>query len=147
MTLNGRSIANLVGVHPDLVKVILHAAAAGARFIVTEGVRSAARQEMLVAAGKSRTLASRHLGGFAVDLAVQVPPPPETPDARPGVSWSRDDYKVLAAQVKASARELGIPIAWGGDWVGAWDAVHFELPRHFYPDPPVDFSVKGTVTT
>lgn len=134
MTLSGRSIGNLAGVHPDLVKVILHAAAAGARFIVTEGVRSPDRQALLVAAGKSRTLNSRHLGplGHAVDLAVT------TPDG--GVSWSRDDYKVLAAQVKASARELGIPIAWGGDWVSFVDSVHFELPRHFYPDPPVDFS-------
>jgi peptidoglycan L-alanyl-D-glutamate endopeptidase CwlK len=132
VTLNGRSIANLAGVHPDLVRVVLRAAADGARFIVTEGVRSQDRQVMLVAAGKSRTLQSRHLHGFAVDLAVIT--------LEGEVSWRRDDYKMLATQVKATAHELGVPIRWGGDWVSIVDCPHFELPKEFYPDPPLDLS-------
>jgi peptidoglycan L-alanyl-D-glutamate endopeptidase CwlK len=144
VTLNGRSIANLAGVHPDLVRVVLRAAADGARFIVTEGVRSQDRQVMLVAAGKSRTLQSRHLAtgkpplGHAVDLCVVT--------GEGGVSWVRDDYKMLATQIKATAHELGIPIRWGGDFVGWFDGPHYELSRQYYPDPPEDLVPEGGVT-
>jgi peptidoglycan L-alanyl-D-glutamate endopeptidase CwlK len=145
VTLNGRSIANLAGVHPDLVRVVLRAAADGASFIVTEGVRSSDRQAMLVSAGKSRTLRSRHLAtgdpplGHAVDLAVV------TIDGE--VSWRREDYHRLHVSMEAAARELGIPIRWGGNFGGGFfDGPHWELPRAFYPDPPLDFSSKGQVT-
>ena len=137
--LNDRSMKALAGVHPDLVAVILRASEGGIPFVVTEGLRSPDRQEMLVAAGKSRTLNSRHLHGLAVDLAVKLP------DG--GVSWVRDDYKLLAMQVTAAAVELGIPVVWGGSWISFVDSVHWELNRDYYPDPPLDFSQKGTVTT
>jgi peptidoglycan L-alanyl-D-glutamate endopeptidase CwlK len=139
VTLNGRSIANLAGVHPDLVRVVLRAAAAGARFIVTEGVRSSDRQAMLVSAGKSRTLRSRHLAvgdpplGHAVDLAVVI--------GEDEVSWRREDYHLLNVSIQAAATELGIPLRWGGNFGGGFfDGPHWELPRTFYPEPPVDFS-------
>jgi peptidoglycan L-alanyl-D-glutamate endopeptidase CwlK len=132
VTLNGRSISNLAGVHPDLVRVVLRAAADGASFIVTEGLRSYERQTMLVAAGKSRTLNSRHLHGLAVDLAVAT--------ADGGVSWNRDDYKQLAVMMAAAAKELAVPITWGGVWVSFVDCVHWELDRNFYPNPPIDLN-------
>jgi glycine cleavage system pyridoxal-binding protein P len=47
----------------------------------------------------------------------------------------------------ASAQELGIPVTWGGSWISFVDAVHWELSRDFYPDPPLDFSQKGQVTS
>jgi peptidoglycan L-alanyl-D-glutamate endopeptidase CwlK len=128
----------MAGVHPDLVLVVLRAAEAGASFIVTEGLRTPARQAILVAAGKSRTLNSRHIHGLAVDLAVALP------DG--GVSWNRDDYKQLAVFMAAAAQELGIPVTWGGSWTSFVDAVHWELSREFYLDPPLDFSQKGEVT-
>jgi peptidoglycan L-alanyl-D-glutamate endopeptidase CwlK len=130
--LNGRSIAALAGVHPDLVRVVLRAAADGARFIVTEGLRSYERQTMLVAAGKSRTLNSRHLHGLAVDLAVQ------TIDG--GVSWNRDDYKQLAVIIAGVAHELAIPVVWGGSWVSFWDGCHWELDRNYFPNPVIDLT-------
>jgi peptidoglycan L-alanyl-D-glutamate endopeptidase CwlK len=141
--LNGRSIANLAGVHPDLVRVVLRAAADGARFIVTEGVRSQDRQVMLVAAGKSRTLQSRHLAtgkpplGHAVDLAVVV--------GDDEVSWRREDYQLLNVSMSAAAKELGIPLRWGGSFIGFFDGCHFELPRQFYPDPVLDLTPTGEV--
>jgi peptidoglycan L-alanyl-D-glutamate endopeptidase CwlK len=138
VTLNGRSIANLAGVHPDLVRVVLRAAADGARFIVTEGLRSYERQTMLVAAGKSRTLNSRHLHGLAVDLAVA------TPDG--GVSWNRDDYKQLAVMMAAASKELAVPITWGGSWTTFWDGCHWELDRNFYATPVIDLNPDPTRT-
>ena len=58
--LTPRDIQRLSGVHPDLVRVITQARKS-ADFIVTEGVRTLARQKELVAAGASQTMASRHL--------------------------------------------------------------------------------------
>lgn len=123
--LGDRSLRALEGVHPDLVRVVLRAAAGPTAFIVTEGRRSAERQAQLVAAGKSRTLASRHLTGHAVDLAVLA--------GKGVISWARPDYKILALQVKAAASELGVQVVWGGDW--EWfDGPHFELSRKAYPE-------------
>ena len=137
--LNDRSMKNLSGVHPDMVAVVLKASEGGIPFIVTEGLRTLERQEMLVAAGKSRTLNSRHIHGLAVDLAVSLP------DG--GVSWKRDDYKILAMQVKAASVELGIPIVWGGEWVSFWDGCHWELDRRYFPDGVVNLQPEGKVTT
>ena len=126
MILSARSEKNLVGVHPDLVKVILRAAENVSHpFIVTEGRRTLARQTQLVAAGRSRTMNSRHLTGHAVDLAVFLP--------GGGVSWDARDYRLLAMSVKAAASELRIPIEWGGDWISWQDAPHFQLPHAVYP--------------
>ncbi len=70
--LSERSLKNLTGVHPDLVRVIEFAAGLGVSFIVTEGMRTIERQKQLLAAGKSRTLRSRHLSGHAVDLPSHI---------------------------------------------------------------------------
>ena len=138
MTLNGRSIANLAGVHPDLVRVVLRAAADGASFIVTDGVRDPEQQVLLVAAGKSWTLNSRHLAtgtpplGHAVDLAVLK--------LDGGISWKREDYHALHAKMNAAANEYGIPLRWGGLFTKVFDGCHWELPQAYYPDPPIDLT-------
>lgn len=127
--LNDRSRRALVGVHPDLVRVIEAAAArmplaGGLAFIVTEGVRSKNRQAELVAAGASWTMDGRHLTGHAVDIAATV---------GGSVRWDWPLYPQLAAAVKAEAAKLGIPLTWGGDWPRRRDGPHFELPRAQYP--------------
>lgn len=138
MTLSARSESNLVGVHPDLVKVVRRAAENAAQpFIVTEGRRTVARQTELVLAGKSRTMNSRHLTGHAVDLAVALP------DG--GISWDARDYKLLAMSVKAAASELGVAVEWGGDWASFYDGPHFQLPHRTHP-ADVDLQPKGQVT-
>ena len=56
--LTAASLKRLTGVHPDLVKVVKHAAATTNMpipFQVTEGVRTLARQKLLVRRGASRT--------------------------------------------------------------------------------------------
>lgn len=130
MPLTQASLKRLDGVHPHLVAVIKEAAEAGPMmFQVTEGTRSLARQRALVKQGASRTLRSRHLVapnglGHAVDLAVFV-------NGR--ISWEAPLYHRLADQVKASAKRLGIPVEWGGDWRGFFDGPHFQLPWDKYP--------------
>ncbi len=67
MTLDARSEEKLLGVRPELVKVIREAANR-TKFRVTEGLRTPERQKMLVAQRKSKTMASRHITGHAVDF-------------------------------------------------------------------------------
>ncbi len=121
--MDARSERNLIGVHPDLVKVIRRAAKAGG-FIVTEGLRTKARQAQLVKAGASRTMNSRHITGHAIDVAAVV---------NGEVRWDWGLYPIIAKTVKAAAKDLGVPITWGGDWKSFRDGPHFELDRKAYP--------------
>lgn len=125
MPLNDRSRLKLMGVHGDLVKVVERASEMSTNpFIVTEGLRTLERQRLLVAKGASQTLDSRHLTGHAVDLAVMV-------DGE--VRWDWPLYRKLGDTVKAAAKELSVPIVWGGDWKGFPDGPHFELDRKTHP--------------
>ncbi|MEN5168386.1 M15 family metallopeptidase [Brevundimonas pondensis] len=123
--LSQRSRARLQGVHPDLI-VVVEAAIRRTEvdFMVTEGLRDPVRQAALVRAGASRTLNSRHLTGHAVDVAALV-------EGR--VRWDWPLYGRIAEAFKASARELRIPLTWGGEWSRLRDGPHFELDRKVYP--------------
>lgn len=121
--LSSRDMQRLAGVHPDLVRVISRARAS-ADFIVTEGLRTEARQRQLVAAGASQTMHSRHLTGHAVDLAALV---------GGVVRWDWPLYDQLAQVVKRAAVEEEVAIVWGGDWPKFRDGPHFELDRRKYP--------------
>lgn len=123
--LGPRSVARLKGVHPDLVKVVERAIQlTPVDFTVLEGLRSPDRQKVLVASGASQTLKSRHLTGHAVDLGAWV---------GDEVRWDWPLYHKIAAAMKTAAKELKIPITWGGDWKGFPDGPHFELPWKDYP--------------
>lgn len=137
-----RSFQRLAGVHSDLVRVVAYAAAlCPMQFIVTEGVRTLARQQELYAKGRTApgpvvtsTMKSRHLTGHAVDLA------PIKADG--SIDWN--DFKafdtVYAAMLTA-ATNLNVPIRSGMDWdrdgnkreKGESDSPHYELPASDYP--------------
>lgn len=120
MNLNDRSEKNLQGVCDDLVRVVRRAAEiTTVDFVVTEGLRTKERQAQLVAKGASRTMQSKHLVGRAVDLA---------PVIDGVVRWDWPPFYNLADAMKAAALELGVRIAWGGDWGSFKDGPHFELP-------------------
>jgi peptidoglycan L-alanyl-D-glutamate endopeptidase CwlK len=130
MTLAQRSELKLQGVHPDLVAIVRKADEMGARFHVTCGMRTIDEQKALVAAGKSKTMKSRHLTGHAVDVVAV------TDD---GVSYDMDDMTAVARKMKSAAADLGIPIEWGaaakygGDFKTFNDSPHFQLPWKDYP--------------
>lgn len=121
--LTERDRARLAGVHPDLARVV-EAARVRSAFIVVEGLRSRQRQAQLMAEGKSRTMASRHITGHAVDLAPLV---------GGTVSWDWPAFHPMAAAMKQAAASLGVAIVWGGDWKSFPDGPHFELDRRAYP--------------
>lgn len=131
--LGKRSLSNLEGVHPDLVKVVKRAIeVTECDFTVTEGLRTKQRQAQLLKEKKTTTMNSRHLTGHAVDLAAWVIP--EGSD-KGTVSWDWKYYEQIADAMKQAASELKIPIEWGGDWKSFIDGPHFQLPFKQYPKP------------
>lgn len=120
-----RSLKNLEGVHPDLVKVAHRALEiTTVDFMVTEGRRTIERQRQLLKAGATRTLKSRHLTGHAIDIAPVV-------DGE--VRWDWPLFDVLAAAMTQAAKEHNVSIVWGGSWRNFRDGPHFELNRRVYP--------------
>lgn len=134
MKLNENSEKRLVGVHPDLVKIVRKAAEiTDIKFVVTEGLRTVERQKQLVAAGASKTMKSRHITGKAVDLAVWVDGDVDGQVDSGEIRWDWPLYKKLADIVKKAAAQVGVPIEWGGDWRTFKDGPHFQLPSKQYP--------------
>jgi peptidoglycan L-alanyl-D-glutamate endopeptidase CwlK len=124
MALDPRSEEHLLGVRPELVKVIREAATR-TKFRVTEGLRTPERQALLVSQRKSKTLNSRHITGHAIDFIAI---------GHDGVAtYDMDDMTRVARIIKAVAVEQGVKIQWGGDWKGAWDTPHIELDRKAFP--------------
>lgn len=154
--LSDKSRIKLLGVHPDLCRVVERAIGLSkVDFAVVEGLRSPERQKMLVGAGASRSLNSRHLTGHAVDLGGMV-------DGKVFISWNTAPE--IAVAMRKAAVELKVPLVWGACWdrslngttdhparvmsdyTARWRAVnmrskrgplldgpHFELDRAVYP--------------
>lgn len=149
-TLSARSLRNLKGVHPDLVRVVRHALElTPIDFVVIEGLRTMKRQQELVASGASQTMNSRHITGHAVDLAAWVGE----------IRWDMGLYYQIAGAMQKASRLTAIPVRWGGAWVrldtatktpaqlvadyvasrklagkkAFIDGPHFELPAGIYP--------------
>jgi peptidoglycan L-alanyl-D-glutamate endopeptidase CwlK len=130
IVLSEKSLTKLTGAHPDLQKVIKRAAAlSSVDFTILEVTRTLARQKELVAKGASKTMKSRHLVGAdgksrAIDIA---------PLDGGQVSWAWPLYFKLAPIIKQAAKDVGVPIEWGGDWRTFKDGPHWQLPWKEYP--------------
>ena len=120
-----RSQDKLLGVHPDLIAVMDRAIElTEIDFAITEGVRTEERQKALVASGASTTMRSRHLTGHAVDVAAFL---------GKELRWDWPLYGKIAEVVKVAAKEVGVPVEWGGDWKSFPDGPHFQLPWRTHP--------------
>lgn len=123
--LSKRSLDRLQGVHPDLVKVVeLAITRTPIDFAITEGLRTKERQKELVAKGASKTMNSRHITGHAIDFACFI---------GKEVRWDWNLYNQVGPVFEACAKELSIPIVWGGRWRSFPDGPHVELDRRTYP--------------
>ena len=119
-----QSEVNLVGIHPDLVRVIRRALELSpVDFGINEGLRTKDRQQQLFKEGKSQTINSRHLTGHAIDI-IAYP--------TPRGSWDFWDYELISVAFKQAGNELDISIEWGGDWENYKDGAHFQLPWKEY---------------
>ena len=137
--LGSRSLKNLRGVHPDLVKIVKRALKiCPCDFTVIEGVRTLERQKMLKASGASKTLRSRHLlvgspgRGHAVDIVPWI---------NGTVDWNDpSNFCRVGHSMRVAAMDLGIPLTWGagrmygGHWSNSFnDMPHYQLPWKTYP--------------
>lgn len=102
------SESELLGVHPDIVKVVrLAITLTDIDFSVHEGLRTLERQRKLYASGASRTLDSYHLTGDAVDLVPWV-------DGH--LRWETPLCNQVAAAMHEAALRCGVRLVWGRVW-------------------------------
>lgn len=132
-----RSLTALIGVHPDLVRVMTATLdVSPVDFGILEGVRSAEKQHADFLSGASHLdeppqpgkLRGRHLTGHAVDFAVWQ---------NGTLSWDEKLVREVADAVKTCALHLHVSIIRGADWLHQGDAGHVELDRAVYPDEPL----------
>lgn len=104
-----KSLNNLQGVKPELVKVVKRALELSpVDFGVREGLRTVEQQRENVRKGVSQTMNSKHITGDAVDLYPSVLP----------AGWQTNPkvwLPVLDA-VKQAADELGVKLRYGINW-------------------------------
>jgi peptidoglycan L-alanyl-D-glutamate endopeptidase CwlK len=114
-------------VHPDLVRVVKRAISiSDIDFTVIEGLRTPTRQKELFAKGATKTMRSRHIHGFAVDIAPYV---------AGSIRWDWPLFDKIEEAMKKAAHLENVSITWGGDWKSFKDGPHWELPHAKYPDP------------
>ena len=133
-SLGSRSLRELKGVHPDIVRVVMRAIEISTQnFMVLDGLRTKKEQRKLVARGVSKTMRSYHLFGLAVDLVAI--------DSKGKPSWNKKLYPAISIAVKKAMEELNLPILDNGFEMWGWDNPHWQLkkmasnhynPRKFY---------------
>jgi peptidoglycan L-alanyl-D-glutamate endopeptidase CwlK len=124
--LSERDLQRLHGVRAELRDVANLAAQRiphempGVTMIITEGLRSVARQKQLYAAGASKTMASNHITGRAFDFGLIV---------GKSARWDWPLFMQAGQIIKACAEDLGVRIVWGGDFKSFKDGPHVELAK------------------
>ncbi|HCX11884.1 MAG TPA: endolysin [Hyphomonas sp.] len=107
--LSRRSFERLKGVHGDLSLVMCRAInLATTDFGIFEGLRTLEKQQQYLAAGKSKTLDSRHLTGDAVDVFAW-----HEGKYRPELGY----YIDIAHSIQQAAEELKVSVTWGACWM------------------------------
>jgi peptidoglycan L-alanyl-D-glutamate endopeptidase CwlK len=142
--LSPNSLKRLLGVDPDLVKVVKRAAELSERpFEIVQGVRTQQEQDRLYAQGRTRsgpivtwTRNSNHLpkNGFgqAIDFAVLV-------DGK--ISWDEKLYPWVARAFYDASRELGIGITSGQEWTKKdWGHIERNTVRDVHKQPTIPSS-------
>jgi hypothetical protein len=118
--------ANLETLNPLLAGVVRKAQAdnPGLRFVIGSGRRNGELQRKAVAWGWSNTRDSPHRSGNAVDLWPL--------DTRGHVTFDPATLNRIATAMKKAAAALGVPIRWGGHFLGFkdMDRSHFDLARY-----------------
>lgn len=117
-----------IGAHPDMLKFTIKFIAKlrrlGIPAFASEIVRTAERQRQLYAAGYSNAVGAKapHPYGCASDII----------HSKLGWKLSKKQWEFYGELGKELAKQIAIPIVWGGDWppivenVG-WDPAHWQL--------------------
>lgn len=109
--LSAKSLRELKGVNPDLVKCVWLALTRYSTidFTVFDGIRTPTEQAKYVRNGTSETMKSKHLDGLAVDLVPIINGIPK---------WDWNGCYEVARAMYLAAQDLGLlsRITWGGAW-------------------------------
>lgn len=112
-TLGPKSLQELQGVHPSLVQCVrLAIVRTTVDFGVHDGIRTLQEQREYLRKGTSTTMNSKHLPqrdgyGHAVDLVPYI---------NGQLRWEWEPIYRIAAAMCSAARELQLPLRWGGVW-------------------------------
>ena len=136
-----RTEKNLIGVHPDLCKVITEAQQLQPSFVVVCGIRIDTEQQALYAQGRTapglkvtncdgiinKSNHQIHSDGFgyAVDLYADLNSNGQLDSAEINDVAS---LRKVAANIKAVAKKHGVVVEWGGDW-RMRDYPHIQLKK------------------
>lgn len=131
MKLSERDLKKLKDAHPHL-KLVVETAAKNTSipFMVMEVERDMATQLANIKKGVSWTKRSRHLPSKD-GLARAADLVPIDEKGKP--IWAWPVYHKLAVIIKAAAKQVKVPIEWGGDWKKNKDGPHWQLPWKLYP--------------
>lgn len=130
MKLSDSDERRLKRAHPDLVKIIRRAAEiTTVPFIILQSDRTLAEQKANVAKGVSQTMKSRHL--ISTDGMVRAVDIAPLDGKKASFAWPL--YYKLAPIMKQAAKDVGVPVEWGGDWKSFKDGPHWQLPWDKYP--------------
>jgi peptidoglycan L-alanyl-D-glutamate endopeptidase CwlK len=127
--LGNKSISNLAGVHPNLVKLVHGAIEITQQdFGVNEGLRSIETQEKYVKRGVSKTMESKHLKqsdgfGHAVDLVPYI---------NGQYRWEWALIYPIARAMQSVAIQHKIAIRWGGVWDKILNGLTSDLKTEVY---------------
>ena len=113
---------NLKGVDIDLVEII-NAALNAHPGRIFSGMRTAAEQMELYAAGISPVTMSKHMEGLAVDVVLYDPR-----HSGKVADWRFEQYAAFNETVQTLAAARKVVITWGGTWKSR-DGVHFQIER------------------
>ena len=126
--LSKRSLDTMVGVNPNLVKVIKEAIVNSPfDFMITQGVRTAKYQNELYQQGRTKrglkvTNADGYIKksnhqmkvdgyGYAIDFVIM------DKTKKDGFDWDTESkYEAVAKHLLEVGHKLGIDLEWGGDW-------------------------------
>lgn len=136
-----RSLDNLVGVHPDMVKLMTEAIKdSPVDFTITEGVRTAERQNQIYKSNPKATTKDGYKSksehqvksdgfGYAVDIYPFYNGSVQTGNGMTGkqVAELNAKQRKLADHIAEKAKLLGIAITRGIDWKKPYDPPHFQL--------------------
>jgi peptidoglycan L-alanyl-D-glutamate endopeptidase CwlK len=107
--LSARSIDRLVGVNPNLIRVVQRAIElTKVDFAVTEGLRSLERQRELYLKGASQIKeGGTHIEGRAIDVVAYI---------GNRISWELNLYDDIADAMRLAAIEANVGLRWGAAW-------------------------------
>lgn len=136
-TFSSRSKRARAELHPKLQQIV-DAAIKEIDFVILDAQRGRAEQEKAFKGGFSKARFGQSAHNFKPAIALDVVPYPIDFNNVAG-------FKAIAKTFTAKAKELNIPLRWGGDWDmdGDWKDERFLDWGHFELHPWREWSAKS----